>query len=107
LSSPTRRIDTYWQPQSAAAPSVIVTCNLADFPQRVLSEFDIEAQHPDEFVLHLFDLAPGLVMEAAENHRQSLKNPAKTVVEYIDALEAQGLTQTASMLREYLLGDHV
>ena len=41
--------------------SVIVTCNLADFPQHVLGEFDIEAQHPDEFVLHLFDLAPGLV----------------------------------------------
>jgi len=85
--------------------SVIVTCNLADFPQQVLSEFDIEAQHPDEFVQHLFDLAPGLVMEAAENHRQSLKNPPKTVAEYIDALETQGLTQTASVLREYLLGD--
>jgi hypothetical protein len=84
-----------------------VTCNLADFPQRVLGEFDIEAQHPDEFVLHLFDLAPGLVMEATENRRQSLKNPPKTVAEYIDTLEAQGLTQTASVLREYLLGDRV
>ena len=87
--------------------SVIVTCNLADFPQQVLGEFDIEAQHPDEFILHLFDLAPGLVMEAAENHRQSLKNPPKTVAEYIDDLESQGLTQTASVLCEYLLGNHI
>ncbi len=85
--------------------SVIVTCNLADFPQRVLREFDIEVQHPDEFILHLLDLAPGLVMEAAENHRQSLKNPPKSVAEYIGSLESQGLTETASLLREYLLGD--
>lgn len=87
--------------------SVIVTCNLADFPTTVLGEFDIEAQHPDEFILHLLDLAPGLVLEAAENHRKSLKNPPKTVGEYIDALESQGLTQTASVLREYVAGDEI
>lgn len=84
--------------------SVIVTRNLADFPPEILIEFDMEAQHPDEFILHLFDLSPGLVVEAAENHRQSLKNPPKTVEEYIDALEFQGLTQTASVLREYMVG---
>jgi hypothetical protein len=28
--------------------SLIVTCNLADFPPEALSPFDIEAQHPDE-----------------------------------------------------------
>lgn len=87
--------------------SVIVTCNLSDFPTTVLGEFDIEAQHPDEFILHLLDLAPGLVLEAAENHRKSLKNPPKTVGEYIDALESQGLTQTASVLREYVADDEI
>ena len=84
--------------------SVIVTCNLADFPPETLKEFDVEAQHPDEFILHLLDLAPGLVMEAAENHRRSLKNPPKSVKEYIDTLESQGLTQTASVLRGYMAG---
>jgi hypothetical protein len=44
------------------------------------------------------------VMEAAENHRRSLKNPPKSVKEYIDALESQGLTQTASVLRGYMAG---
>jgi hypothetical protein len=52
--------------------------------------------------LHLFDLTPGLVIEAAHNHRTSLKNPPKTVEEYLDSLESQGLTQTASALREYM-----
>ena len=82
--------------------SLIVTSNLADFPPEALSPFDIEAQHPDEFILHLFDLTPGLVIEAAHNHRTSMKNPPKTVEEYLDSLESQGLTQTASALREYM-----
>jgi hypothetical protein len=84
--------------------SVIVTCNLADFPRESLREFGVEAQHPDEFILNLLDLAPGLVIEAAENHRQSLKNPPKTVEEYLTMLESQGLTQTTSVLREYIRG---
>ena len=83
--------------------SVIVTCNLGDFPPEALGPFDIEAQHPDEFILHLFDLAPSLVIEAAQDHRTSLKNPSKSVDEYLDSLEAQGLTQTASVLREYMV----
>ena len=79
---------------------VIVTLNLRHFPAEVLERFGIEAQHPDEFILHLLDLAPGIVTAAARDHRESLKNPPKTVAAYLDALEAQGLTQTASVFRE-------
>lgn len=82
--------------------SVIVTQNLTDFPANALAQFGIEAQHPDDFILDLLGFAPGLVVEAAENHRGSLKNPAKTVAEYLDSLERQGLTQTAAELRRYL-----
>lgn len=82
--------------------SVIVTCNLADFPPDVLADYGIEAQHPDEFILHLLDLAPALVVEAAENHRRSLKNPPMTTEEYLDTLKSQGLTQTASVFRGLL-----
>ena len=57
---------------------------------------------PDEFVLHLLDLGPGAVASAAQHHRESLKNPPKTVTEYLETLERQGLTQTVSVLREYL-----
>jgi hypothetical protein len=81
---------------------VIVTMNLKDFPADVLAPFGIEAQHPDEFVLHLLDLAPGSVCKAADAHRQRLRNPPKTIDEYLDMLEAQGLTQTVSVLREYM-----
>lgn len=81
---------------------VIIRCNLVNFLPETLKKFDVEPQHPDEIILHLLDLAPGLVIEAAENHRRSLKNRPKSVKEYIEVLEFQGLTQTASLLREYM-----
>lgn len=81
---------------------VIVTMNLRDFPADAIGAFGIEAQHPDEFVLHLLDLAPGAVLGAAADHRKSLKSPPKTVTEYLDALERQQLTRSASALREFL-----
>ena len=81
---------------------MIVTANLRDFPAATLAEFGIDAQHPDEFVLHLLDLAPGIVAEAARHNRESLKNPPKTIDEYLNTLEALGLTQTVSALREYM-----
>src|SRR5437870_9748841 len=86
-----------------ARADVIVTINLRDFPPEVMAPFGIEAQHPDEFILHLLDLAPGVVVGAARDHRLSLKNPPKTLEEYLNTLEAQGLTQTVSVLRECVL----
>jgi predicted nucleic acid-binding protein len=81
---------------------VIVTANVRDFPAEVLAPLGIDAQHPDEFVLHLLDLAPGIVATAARDHRESLKNPPKTIEEYLNTLDAQGLTQTVSVLRELM-----
>ena len=86
-----------------ARADVIVTINLRDFPPEAMAPFGIEAQHPDEFILHLLDLSPGIVAGAARDHRLSLKNPAKTIEEYLRTLEAQGLTQTVSVLRESML----
>ena len=49
------------------------------------------------------DLASGIVAEAARNHRQSLKNPPKAAEEvFTNTLEELGLTQTVSVLREYM-----
>lgn len=81
---------------------VIVTANLRHFPAKVLRQFGIVPQHPDEFILYLLELAPGLVVAAAHDHRQSLKNPPKTVEQYLDALAAQGLKQTVAVLRQHM-----
>ena len=57
------------------------------------------AETPDEFIHHLLDLFPAEVFQAAEDHRTSLKNPPKTVEQYLTSLELQGLTKTVAALR--------
>lgn len=84
-----------------ASADVIVTSNLSDFPRGTLAKFGIEAQHPDQFLTHLLDLAPNVVCAAAKRQRQSLKKPPKTVAEFLETLEATGLAQTVARLREF------
>lgn len=79
----------------------IVTYNLSDFPTSCLSKYGIDAQHPDEFVRHLLDLAPAKVMATVQETRKSLKNPPKNPSEYLSILEKQSLPQTSAYLREY------
>ena len=81
---------------------VIVTANLRDFPASILGQYGIEPQHPDDFILCLLDVSPGLVARAARDHRESLKNPPRTIKQYLHALELQGLRRTVSVLREYV-----
>jgi predicted nucleic acid-binding protein len=78
--------------------SVIITNNLKDFPASELQIYDIEAQTPDEFISHLIDLYPAEVLQAAEEHRGSLRNPQKTADEYLDSLKRQGLIETVTTL---------
>lgn len=84
-----------------AGADVIVTVNLKDFPAGELDKFGIEAQHPDEFVVHLLGLSTPLVVAAAKTQRSSLKNPPMDAEEFLATLERQGLPQTVAILREY------
>ncbi len=84
-----------------SSAEVIVTYNLKDFPTETLAKFDIEAQHPDDFLLSLFDLAPGQVCAAIKRQRESLRNPPKTAEEILTTLESQGLPQAVARLREF------
>lgn len=84
-----------------AGADVIVTYNLTDFPADVLKTYGIEAQHPDEFVKHLLEVAAGSVCAAAKRQRESLKNPPKAVDEYLATLEQQGLVQTVAQLQGF------
>jgi predicted nucleic acid-binding protein len=78
--------------------SVIITNNVKDFPAPELQTYDIEAQTPDEFITHLIDLYPAEVLQAAEDHRKNLKNPPKTVAEYLASLSQQGLVEAVASL---------
>jgi hypothetical protein len=84
----------------ASGADVIVTFNLKDFPEVVLRKYGIEAQHPDQFLGCLLELEPAIFCAAAKRHRESLKSPAKTVNEYLETLERQGLAELTFGLRE-------
>ena len=51
---------------------VIVTANLRDFPSEALDRYNIEAQHPDEFIRHLIDLTPVVVVDAVRDQQVRL-----------------------------------
>jgi hypothetical protein len=80
---------------------IIVTFNLGDFPASVLGEHQIEAVHPDEFVVRLWDEAPESVLEVARRQRGALKSPTKTAAEYLATLEQCRLIETADRLRAF------
>jgi len=77
----------------------ILTRNLKHFPDRDLAGFRITAQEPDAFVAELMETESEAVARAARNQRRSLKNPSKSVDEYLETLEKQGLTATVARLR--------
>ena len=84
---------------------VILTRNLRDFPASVLAEYGIRAEAPDSFIHRLLTAHPEGVIATARQHRSNLKNPPKSVEEYLASLEQQGLHRTVAALREYM--DHI
>jgi len=62
----------------------------------------IEAQHPDEFVRHLIDLAPVLVIDAVRDQQASLVNPPMSMSELLAVFERLSLTETVLELRRLM-----
>ena len=85
----------------ASASDAIVTFNLKDFPVGTLHRYNIELQHPDDFLHYQFGLNHAGVVIAAKNCRARLRNPPKTAADYLAILEAQGLPKTVAELSEY------
>ncbi len=81
--------------------SLILTRNLKDFPTAVLTQYRIQAVAPDPFIHALLRTHPGDVVATAQQHRANLKNPLKSVEEYLAALDQQGLHKTVSAMQEY------
>jgi hypothetical protein len=84
-----------------AGADAIVTFNLKDFPEGELSKFGIDALHPDDFVVAQIGINHAAVCAAAKRQRERLRNPPKSVVEFLDSLSIQGLPQTVAALSGY------
>lgn len=80
---------------------VVVTANVRDFPASSLQRWDLEVQHPDEFLQHHFHLSPSTFLAAARRVRLRLKQPPVTIDEYLQTLEAHGLVATVGELTPF------
>lgn len=83
-----------------AGAQVIVTFNLDDFPTEQLAHYNLEANHPDDFVMHAIDLAPAAIATTVIEQASALKNPPMSRGELLDTLRAQGLVRSVAKLRE-------
>ena len=81
--------------------NLLLTFNLKDFPAASLSPFGIEAQHPDEFLLHQWSLNQPKVLMALRTQRANLRNPSVKSLEFLDTLRQQQLPQFVSELQRY------
>jgi hypothetical protein len=78
---------------------VIVTRNLKHFPEAVLTQYELEAQSPDDFVVGLLGLDEDRVCEAVRRQRANLKKPPKTAGELLETLLNNGLVRTVEQLQ--------
>ena len=69
----------------------IVTANLKDFPEAATSPFNIEAIHPDDFIVNAINLDPARALTAFRRHREALSTTSPTPVEYLERFERCGL----------------
>ena len=79
----------------------IITSNLKDFPEQTLSSYGIDVIHPDDFIYYQIDMAPTSCCKAIKQQRMALKNPEKSVDEFLNILQKQQLPQTVSKLKEF------
>lgn len=78
---------------------VIVTSNLADFPDDALARHEIVARAPDDFVLDLMATAPGTVAAVVAHQAADLRSPPRTVQELLDTLAKCCLPKAVEKLR--------
>ncbi|MEQ7008342.1 PIN domain-containing protein [Actinopolymorpha sp. B17G11] len=81
-----------------ARAQVIVTFNLRDFPAPALSRWNVEAIHPDNFVLDQIDLEKGVVYGAVQQMADAWAD-GTTVDEVLASLERDGLVESVAALR--------
>ena len=82
----------------AADSELIVTFDLDDFPPEACDPVGVEAIHPDEFLLDLYDLDPEAAWAALEQQAADLHPPWK-LDELLGALTKAGVPRFADAIR--------
>lgn len=79
---------------------LIVTINLKDFPAEVLAPYNLEAQHPDDFIMTLAESDPVGVLETFVEMQVSLQKPPVTTEELLHVLRRDDLPRVARWIPE-------
>jgi predicted nucleic acid-binding protein len=86
-----------------AKAAFIVTHNLRDFPESILEPYLVKAINPNDFVWHIIERTPNLVLNAIELQQANLQRPQISMDAMLLQLEAQGMVKVATWLRNQLL----
>ncbi|MPZ83165.1 MAG: PIN domain-containing protein [Actinophytocola sp.] len=82
-----------------ADAAVIVTHNVKDFPSSALLPYDIDAVHPDDFLLDQLDLYPAQTRRCVREQVAACQNPLITVAQLLSTLD-KTVPRFAAMIRE-------
>jgi predicted nucleic acid-binding protein len=85
-----------------ADAAVIVTANLKDFPATALDPYDLDAVHPDDFLLGQLDLYPTQTLRCVREQIAAHRNPALSTDEFLTTFK-KTVPQFAATIREPLL----
>ncbi|WP_062356390.1 PIN domain-containing protein [Herbidospora yilanensis] len=84
---------------------VIVTFNLRDFTPAACEPWDVQAQHPDTFLLYELEAAPGVILNVLTEQAAATGRPPHrpmTLEEVIGSLETCGVPVFVSEVRSWL-----
>lgn len=73
-----------------------MTANIKNFPASAVAPHELDAEHPDAFLVGLYREAPSRFREALERVRSRLRNPPLSSRQHLDALRRAGLNATAA-----------
>lgn len=85
-----------------AGAELIVTSNTRDFPAKSTAPHRIKVVSPDDFLMNLAQLYPGIVLEVIQEQAMALKSPPMGVTEVLDALARAGAPKFAAQIRGLL-----
>ena len=82
-----------------AGAAAIVTFNVDDFPEASVAPYEIEATHPDPFLLDLLDLAPRVVIDELARQATANRRDPRTLPGLLDVLARAGVPSFAGEVR--------
>lgn len=83
----------------AGHADAIVTFNLKDFPAEAIKPYNIEAIHPDDFVMNQIELNQIAGLGAIKTMRARFRNPPLSAQNLIQVFERNQLPQLAAFLK--------